>query len=193
MKRLGLLVALALVGCKSEGKPAVTPAGLTYEINSMRWLPPGDDIVYAYKTENLVTKNTGVMNLRLRHAMGDTVELVTSQSSETLRYQDNGILRERTGTLLLKTPPELGAKWMSGPRVTARVVRTGLRVAVEAGTFEGCIEVLEERPVPVPSTITTTFCPDVGIVLIETLAKEPPIRERVELRSFGKAVDLTPK
>jgi hypothetical protein len=193
MKRAWLLVAVALAGCKSEAKPAATPAGLAYEMNSMRWLPPGDDIVYAYKTEDLVTRNTGVMSLRLRHAMGDTVDLVTSQFSETLRYQDNGILRERTGTLLLKTPPEPGTKWISGPRVTARVVRAGLRVAVEAGTFEGCIEVLEERPVPVPSTITTTFCPDVGIVLIETLAKEPPIRERVELRSFGKAIDLSPK
>jgi hypothetical protein len=69
----------------------------------------------------------------------------------------------------------------------------GLRVAVAAGTFEGCIEVLEERSVPVPSTITTTFCPDVGIVRIETAAEEPPIHERVELRSFGRAIDLSAK
>jgi hypothetical protein len=192
MRTAALALAL-LVGCTPEAKPAAAPAAPAYRVASMRWLPPGEDVVYAYKTEDLVGGTAGVMSLRLKHPVGDAVELVTPQRSETLRYQENGIFRERTGTLLLKTPPEQGARWPSGPGVSARIARVGLRVAVAAGTFEGCIEVLEERSVPVPSTITTTFCPDVGIVRIETAAEEPPIHERVELRSFGRAIDLSAK
>lgn len=185
------MVGLVLSGCTPEASPAAPPAPPAYRVASMRWLPPGEDIVYAYKTEDLVAKSTGVLTLRLRHPAGDSIELVTPQRSETLRYQENGIFRERTGTLLLKVPPEQGVRWPAGPGVSAKIARVDLRMTTEAGAFEGCIEVLEERSVPVPSTVTTTFCPDVGIVRIETAAEEPLIHERVELRSFGRAVDLS--
>lgn len=157
----------------------------------MRWLPPGSDVVYAYRTENLIDKTSGVMSLRLRNGTDDSVELHTGQRSELLRYQPTGILRERTGALLLRTPPEVGLRWPSGPNASTSVARVGVRVVCEAGTFEGCVDVVEERSAPVHGAITTTFCPDVGIVRIETLADEPLIHERVELRSFGKPIDLS--
>ena len=43
-------------------------------------------------------------------------------------------------------------------------------------------------------TVTMTFCAEVGLVRIETEGAgpggSPPIHERVELRSYGKAVDI---
>lgn len=184
-------IALILSGCAPEVAPVPPSASPTYRIASMRWLPPGEDIVYAYKTEDIVAKSSGVMMLRLQHPAGDSIELVTPQRSETLRYQDNGILRDRTGTLLLKVPPKLGDRWPAGPGVSAKVVRDNAQITVEAGSFDGCVEILEERHVPVSGTVTTTFCPNVGIVRMETYSEEPLIRERVELRSFGKAFDLS--
>ncbi|MCU0655862.1 MAG: hypothetical protein MUF64_11440 [Polyangiaceae bacterium] len=182
-------VLLLAAGCSTSPPPSA-PAKPSYKIDSMRWLPPGNEVVYAYKTEDLIARSTGILSLRLRNPTADSIELVTPQRSETLRYQPSGILRERTGSLMLRTPPEVGARWPSGPGLSARIARVDLRVSVEAGSFEGCMEVLEERTVPFPGAITTTYCPDVGIVRIETVAEEPPIHERVELRSFGQAIDL---
>lgn len=186
-------LALVLLAACAD-KPATGPGPAVPSaprLPAMRWLPPGNDIVYAYKTENLIDRTTGVLTLRLRNPTEDSVELVIGDKTELLRYQPSGILRERLGTLLLRTPPEPGVRWPAGPNASARVGRVELPFTCEAGSFKGCLEVIEERQAPVPGTITTTFCPDVGIVRIETVADEPPVHERVELRSFGKAVDLS--
>ena len=180
----------ALAGCGPAAPPAPTVAAPSYRLASMRWLPPGEEIVYAYRTENLIERTAGVLSLRLRRTGDDSAGLISPQRTETLRYTEGGILRERTGNLLLRLPIEAGTRWPAGPGASAHIGRIGLPVTSEAGTFAGCLEVIEERSAPVAGTITTTFCPDVGIVRIETRAGEPPVHERVKLRSFGRPIDI---
>ncbi len=190
MRSLALLVLVAAAGCSSAPAAAPAAAKVSYSLPAMRWLPPADDAVYAYRTENMVEGGAGVLNLRFRKLGDDTVELTSPGRTETLRYTASGIVRERTGNLLLRLPIEPGSSWPAGPGSSAHFGRTDVAVTCEAGSFKGCVEVVEERKTPVPGSITTTFCPDVGIVRIETRADEPPVHEKVELRSFGKPIDI---
>jgi hypothetical protein len=159
----------------------------------MRWVPPTDDVVYAYRTENRIEGTSGVLMMRVRRVGEDQIDLVSPGRTEPLRYTDQGLMRSRTGMFLLRTPLTPGARWPSGLGANSRVGRLDLSIKTEAGAFESCIEVIEERLSPVRGTITTTYCPEVGMVRVETHADEPAIDERLELRSFGKPVDIMAK
>jgi hypothetical protein len=159
----------------------------------MKWVPPTDDVVYAYRTENRIDGTSGVLMMRVRRVSEDQIDLVSPSRTEPLRYTDQGLMRNRTGMYLLRTPLTPGTRWPSGLGASSRVGKLDQSIKTEAGAFEGCAEVIEERLSPVRGTITTTFCPEVGMVRVETHADEPPIDERLELRSFGKPVDIMAK
>jgi hypothetical protein len=143
---------------------------------------------------DLVGKTQGVFMLKTRRYGTDHLELIGPRRTERLAYRPDGIVREVEGTYLLKTPVQEGQTWPLGPSASARIGKVGVSVKVEAGEFDRCAEVVEQRTGAVRGTITTTFCPDVGMVLIETKGEsgDTQIHERVELRSFGKAIDIGP-
>lgn len=194
---LRLLPMLLLIGC-AEAKPAVatSPVGQgAMRFESMRFLPPTRETVFAYKTEDLVTGARGVMMLRLLPRGEAAAELVSPSKTEPLQYSAEGIFRVRSGTFLLRTPIVEGTRWPGGPNASMHISRADVRASVEAGSFEHCAEVTDERQGPVQGTIVTTFCPDVGMVLIETrgAGAEQDIHERVELKSYGEPVDIMTK
>jgi hypothetical protein len=69
-----------------------------------------------------------------------------------------------------------------------RITSTTASAQTPAGAFEGCIETLEERRGAPSLRITTTLCPDVGIVLL--VAQSGSGRERAELKSYGAGVSV---
>ena len=161
-----------------------------------RWLPAENDTVFAFKTEDLITKKTGVFMLKVRRTGANRVDLIGPKRTEHLTYSDAGITRDAEGTFLLKTPVAEGTAWPGGPNASFRVGRVGFAKKVEAGDFDRCAEVVETRGGALRGTITTTFCAGVGIVSMETeggLADgSAKVHERAELRSFTKAVDIGP-
>ncbi len=79
---------------------------------------------------------------------------------ETLASPDPG--------LFMPANPEEGDQFLSenvptGPQELDQVRRTGRRVKVTAGSYEGCIEVLETNPVD-GSTETKWYAPGVGVI-----------------------------
>lgn len=195
---LAAACAASIGGCGGVAPPmAKEPIGAgSMRFESMRWLPPVGDTVFSYRTENVVEKTTGVMTLRLRRRGDDRAVLVGPRRSEELRYQADGIYREGAGAFLLRTPATAGLTWPGGPGASMRVAKVGVAAKVAAGAFERCIEVVDARSGPVRGEIVTTYCPDVGMVLIETRGAGPggeEIHERVELTGYGEAIDLGAK
>ena len=206
-----VVVAALCVGCAPEKAP-VAPAPTTPAVDTSlpaeaaRWFPLEDDVVLAFDTEDLVAKTRGVFMLRVRRVGGGRIELAGPKRTERLTLSTAGIMREAEGSYLLKLPITPGATWPAGPNASLGMGRTNLSVKVKAGEFDGCVETVERRAGAVSGTLTTTFCPNVGIVRIETKgegntrAKGPQgaesapveIHEIVELRSFQKAIDLGP-
>ncbi len=197
--------SVGLVACGGPG-PAAPPSPATavdpaIPAEAARWFPAEDDVVLAFDTEDRVTGGRGVMMLRVRRVGGGRVELVGPRRTERLQLTAAGIMRDAEGSYLLRLPVTVGATWPAGPNASLSVARAGLSIKVKAGEFDGCVETVERRVGAVSGTLTTTFCPNVGIVKIETKgeasargkeAAPTEIHEVVELRSFQRAIDLGP-
>jgi hypothetical protein len=70
------------------------------------------------------------------------------------------------------------------------VIRVNAVVEVPAGRYDDCVQTLERRGGDRPLSVATTFCPEVGIVLLE--AASGAAMERAELKSYGPPVEIGP-
>ncbi|HEU4412989.1 MAG TPA: hypothetical protein VFS43_47545 [Polyangiaceae bacterium] len=192
-----LALAAALAACGEAGGPPPQgpppPEGPVSEV--ARYLPFTDNHVYAYRTQDRVKGTSGALMLRVRRRAIGGVELLGGARTQRVVADEDGIKRDPEGTYMLRTPVAVGTSWRTGLTSTARIAAVDRPVKVPAGSFDRCVVVVEERGGPaVRGKITTTFCLDVGIVSIETEGEggenAEPISERVELKSFGPAVDL---
>jgi hypothetical protein len=105
-------------------------------------------------------------------------------STAEVRFSDGGVL--------LAAPLRRGAVWQ-GREGRVEVMAVGVRVEVPAGRYSGCLETRETSdPTGYSATITTVYCPDVGVVRLEVEGStgEDILHEVAELTSYGPRVDL---
>jgi hypothetical protein len=113
--------------------------------------------------------------------------LRSGSSVKRIEYVTDGA-RLVTGGYLLKAPLTEGADW-AGPAGRVRITAVEREVSVAAGRFVGCLDTTEtDLRGGSPRIISTTFCPDVGIVRFSVEADGR--QERFELQSFGPRVDI---
>jgi hypothetical protein len=193
-----LLVALAALllasacgataGPEAAAPPASTDAPAT---GVQRFFPTQGDLVYAYETIFEDTGERGVLMLRTSRPREGRVDLTSGGEVQRLALTASGI-EFVEGGWLLKAPLTAGATWR-GRLGSVRLERTDQVVQVPAGTFTGCIVTIEEASAASGARrITSTFCPDVGLVGldVEAVTDDGLVRESARLRSFGPRVDL---
>ena len=195
MKRLAVLGALVLAACDPAAGtgPKTASSGPVIDGGVARFLPAKGDVVLAYKTEDLATGSSGMAMMRVVPRGERRAEITGGKKPSSIVYDDKGIRRVPEDTYLLVWPATEGRSWPVGPMATARIRSVTATVTVPAGTFHGCIEVVEERKTTAAgAVIVTTFCPDVGIVLLdaEGTGKDGTAHERMVLQSAGKAVSI---
>lgn len=201
LSRLGSVIAVAAAAAATLGgcggpPPPKGPEPLKNTVNTpvARYFPAVDGTVHAYDTKDLIGGTTGVLMLRTTVIGDRTIEL-TSSKTQRLRYDDKGVLREPQGAYVLRTPLEIGQSWPGGPNVSVSIVKIDVAITVPAGSYRGCIETLDKRVGAVSGTVRSVYCPDVGLVLLESEGRGAgpgqEIHERVELKSYGKGLDLT--
>src|SRR5687767_11431115 len=132
---------------------------------------------------------------RAKALAGARFSLVTGQRSRVVEVRAEGITRSETGTYLLRAPLATGAEWPGESGAVVRISAIDRIVDVPAGKFVGCLDTVEEQPGAGSEPmrrVTTTYCPDVGIVSLHAEAWDGGRRvgERAVLRSFGKPVSL---
>ena len=160
-----------------------------------RFFPLVDGTQWAYDAEEDGTGNKGIFVTRARGLSGARFSLVTGQRSRVVEVRAEGIARSETGTFLLRAPLAAGAEWPGESGAVVRISAVDRIVDVPAGKFVGCLDTVEEQrdaggqPM---RRVTTTYCPDVGIVSLHAEAWEGGrhVGERAVLRSFGKPVSL---
>lgn len=103
-------------------------------------------------------------------------------------YMAEGIGLEERSVYVLKEPLTVGNTWTGEHGGRCRIAAIDVTVDVPAGRFVGCVETLEERLGDAPIRYRTTFCPDVGVTVLDV--ESGAQHERAELRSFGPPVDL---
>lgn len=85
------------------------------------------------------------------------------------RYElrTDGLYQPAQGGYLLREPITRDASWEAGNGITARVTAVGVAIETSAGRFSGCVTVREEGA-PSGAVVSTTYCPDVGPVVVES-------------------------
>lgn len=129
---------------------------------------------------------------------GHVALLTTGKEMSELRVEKDGLVRVASGAYLLKLPLSVGEKWQGATGAVVEVTKTDLKMTVDAGTFDECVETTETFRGDDARVVTTTYCPDVGPVQLEvhqtTAAPgEIPVTAVAKLRSYGPAVDLGAK
>jgi hypothetical protein len=185
---LALGCLLAACGPSTPG-PAAKPAQPQHISDVERYLPLRADTVLAYDTFQENTGERGVLMMAVRRPRLGTVELDVGGRVQRLALESDGV-RMVTGGWLLKAPLTPGARF-KGQFGEVEVTSVNATVQVPAGKFTGCVQTVEQS-VTAQRKVTTVFCPDVGITLldVEGALGEEFGRERAELRSHGPRVNL---
>jgi hypothetical protein len=199
LSALVLSIGLAIAGCGGANDPAnsawIAPTGGQKNVSSGSalelYFPLVDGNVYFYATQNEMGE-PGLLVARVYRADATHGELRFPSGSKRFEFTSDGVLyQSRLGTTyVLKAPLEVGTTWRGEHGGQTRILATKVNVDVPAGKFTGCIQTIEERLGDAPVKYATTFCPTVGVVVLE--AASGANLERAELKSYGAPNDLGP-
>lgn len=182
MRSLELLVvrlltccALALFGCASgptaaPRKPADLSPGSLY--------PLREGAAWSYDVDAGDGENV-LATARVLRVQGTTVDVQSGQAVLHYALLPDGIQRVDGGTYLLRAPVALGSEWPAGLNTQARVSALDQLIQTPAGSFESCV-VVTELSTDSGRKVTTTYCPGVG-----------PVRVDSEMEVRGKLLRVT--
>jgi hypothetical protein len=196
-------IALALAGCaggastpgkapgwvKSDGGQQGARSGFASEA----WFPLAEGRLYQYATTS-GDGTPGLLVARVHRTSSTLGELRTPAGTRRFQYAADGVLtlnKDGVWAHVVKLPVDPATTWRGEHGGKARWDAGGVAVEVEAGRFEGCGRVVEERGGDRPARFATTFCPTVGVVLLE--ATQGDLAERAELTYFGEPLDIGPE
>ncbi len=200
MKRLfPILVALAGSACgpaavstvPAAPVPSAPPPSAGPTSTIAKFFPLLQDHIYQYVTES--DGGQGVMMTRVTRADSTSGDLQGPRGTKTFRYVSDGVVLATESTMpiyVLKKPFAVGTEWRGHGGSIVKIVEVGASITVPAGTYEGCIKTLEQRGGDRPMRVTTSYCPEVGIVQLE--AASGMVMERAVLKSYGPPLDLGP-
>jgi hypothetical protein len=177
---------LACGGSSTSQVANATPSAIAYH-GVMDYLPLDDNTVMSFETETEGSAERGILVMQVRRPRTNVVELDVGGKIRRLDLTSDGV-KIVEGGWLLKKPLEVGATF-PGQNGAVRVVSISRSVDVPAGRYKECVETEELGP---GARTVTTFCPLVGIALleVESLAVDNPGRVTARLKSHGPRVDL---
>ena len=109
-------------------------------------------------------------------------ELRLSNATKRFVYTPEGVAYDG-GAFILKAPLEVGASWPGEHGGVTRIVSTSASPNVPAGAYGSCVQTVEDGGRPLGSKYTTTYCPGVGMVLLDVVASGG--EARAALKSYG--------
>jgi hypothetical protein len=194
------LFAFAACGAGDEvNHPTTTlwiePAAGAQNVSSSspfeKFFPLVDGNVYAYQTLNEMNA-TGALMARVHRTDATHGELQYPNGSKRFSIVPDGITVELpSGTrYVLRAPLQEGTSWQGEHDGRSRILKVNAEIETLAGKFSGCVQTLEERLGDTPVRYATTFCPGVGVVLVE--AATGVNLERAELKSYGEPQAVGP-
>ncbi len=199
------LVLLAACGGADEvasSKPKWLEAGSAAPIGPSaspleKYLPLVDGTIFQYETlsfSDAPTAAGGVIVASARRSSTTRGELRLPSGTHAIEYVPDGIVAlggMGDRSYLLQAPLTQGRTW-NGPRgAPITLTDVGIDVDVPAGSFHGCVRTAELHSGDNPKKILTTYCPDVGIVILEEASAAG--MERASLKHFGPPVNIGPE
>lgn len=159
------MVGVLLGACAGTAAPVAESDAALHVAE--RLYPMAEGNVWSYNIDT--GEGTPTLGItRVVRRVGNTVEVsANGQAPQSYELRDAGIFRSGKDAWLLRNPIRVGVEWPSSQGNTARVVSVSDTVETPAGEFARCVRVQESGGDDTP-TVTTTYCPDVGPVLISS-------------------------
>ncbi len=180
---LWVLVLLAACGgaAATEGAGPVTAADL---------YPLHEGAVWSFDVDIGDDHEPALAISRVLSRAGNTYE-VRNDGGESVTYEvrEDGIYRPASQAYLIHGPITEGRTWDAGSGRTARIAATGQRIPTPAGTFDRCVRI-EESGGADGRQIATTYCPGVGVVILEAGMTSELSGMRAEVRAVLRAYSL---
>ena len=177
----------ACFGCGEAQPPAgpVSPTKPGSGSQAELYFPLEDGKIYAYAVivDDSPDQGMTVFDVvRTDKAHGKLVAK-GSKVTKSFSYSPDGVARD-TGVFILKAPIEVGTSWPGEHGGTTRITSIDASVKVIAGSYASCVQTVEEGGrVGTTKSWVTTYCPGVGIVLLEVKGEG-----RIELKSYGAPI-----
>jgi hypothetical protein len=162
-------------------------AGASSSTDVERYFPLVDGTIFHYQTENEAGER-GVLIARVHRIDATRGELIFPTGKKRFTYTPQGVRLEPAGDFVLAAPIAEGATFRGQNGGRAVIEDTQVVIDVKAGSYRGCVRVVEERGGDRRARYATTFCPGVGIVSLE--AQAGMTFERAELVSAGPPVNV---
>jgi hypothetical protein len=164
-----LWLALTLAACHGA-KPDGAAGADRFRVDRLYPLRTGS--VWTYDVDT----GDGPPTLGITRVTGNhdgQVEVVTSGGAP-MHYEQraDGLYRSDRRSYVFKLPLRVGARWDAGLGATTEVVSIDKEVKTLAGDFTGCVE-LRESGGQATTVVRTVFCPDVGLVELESSLSLP--------------------
>jgi len=179
---LPLLAVLSCGGSQTRARDSAQTTGVE------RFFPLIEGTIYTYQT--VTDRGPDMFMVRVRRLGPASAQLLTGSNVRSLSIKPDSIHRAGGG-FVLHAPLSKGTSWQ-GDRGTVRVIEDNQQVTVPAGAFKGCLLAVEEIGGDARGRISTSFCPEVGIVrmVVEEWQGADQASQIVELRAFGPPTDL---
>lgn len=199
MIRVSLLLVL-VAGCGPEPTatvPTTPPTGPAVSSGSPleRYFPLVEGNIYSYDVDTLSDHpSTGALSATVSRIGPTSGTFRIGATTRRIQYEPDGIVAtEPNGdrAYLLKAPLTEGTSWLGAGGGEIRIVNAHAAASVTAGQFVECIVTEEKRAGDFPKNVTTTYCPDVG--LVELAIKAPGSLQKASLKQFGPPVNIGPE
>ena len=186
--RIACVSALALVvaACGDGKTPEAPHAAKVASASSVEaYFPLEEGRIYHYLTSE--SGETGMLVARVHRTDGSHGELRLSNATKRFVFTPDGVAYDG-GAFVLKAPLEVGSSWPGEHGGTTRVEKTDAAVKVAAGSYAQCVKTVEEGGRLQGSRYAATYCPGVGMVLLEVQAAGG--EARAELKTYGFPVKI---
>lgn len=181
------LVFVVLTACGDGGKPVASPTGTgNAAVGTVtNFFPLEEGKIYSYTTT--AAGDTGMLVAKVHRTDATHGELRMSNTTKRFVVTPESVALD-DGRVILKAPLDVGAAWPGEHGGTTKVTSIDATAKVPAGAYAGCVQTVEEGGRPPGSRYTTTYCPGIGIVLLEVAAGGE--QAKIELKSYASPVVL---
>ena len=181
-----VLLGLACAACGDPKPPEVPVATKPASGSSVEtYFPLEEGKMYNYVTSE--NGETGMLVAKVHRTDPAHGELRLSNATKRFVFSPEGVAYD-TGVFILKGPVEVGKSWPGEHGGTTRVTTIDAAPKVLAGNYSSCVQTVEEGGRPQGSKYTSTYCPGVGMVLLEVSVAGG--EGRAELKSYGAPVKI---
>jgi hypothetical protein len=181
---LGALLGGACGGGQGAAAPVATkPAASGSSVE--QFFPLEEGRIYHYVTSE--GGETGMLVAKVHRTDPTHGELRLSNATKRFVFSPDSVAYD-TGAFILKGPIAVGTSWPGEHGGTTRIATVDAAPKVPSGTYASCVQTVEEGGRPPGAKYVTTYCPGVGMVLLEIQVAGG--EAKAELKSYGLPVKI---